>query len=117
YVKDMESITATGPLTVQISGPGTSIFPDFFAGNGNSAGQVVNPEALSDPNSLLSQTAGAGEYMLDTSATTPNSKYVYVPNPFYYDKAAVHWQRVVITVIADPNTTLAALKNGQVDVA
>lgn len=117
YVSDIASVKATGPLTVRISSPGTSIFPDLFASNGNSAGQVVNPNVLSDPDKLSNETAGAGPYMLDTSATIPNSKYVYVPNPYYYDKAAVHWQRVIITVIPDPNTTLAALQSGQVQVA
>jgi peptide/nickel transport system substrate-binding protein len=117
YVSEMASIKATGPLTVQISSPGTSIFPDFFASNGDGAGQVVNPNLLATPNKLASETAGAGPYMLDTADTVPNSKYVYVPNPNYYDKAAIHWKRVVITVIADPNTTLAALQSGQVQVA
>lgn len=117
YVKDLAQITATGPLTVQITGPGTSILPDLFSSNGDGAGQVISPNALANTNALSNQTFGAGEYMLDVADTIPNSKYVYVPNPYYYNKSAVHWSRVVVTVISDPNTTLAALRSGQVMVA
>jgi peptide/nickel transport system substrate-binding protein len=45
-----------------------------------------------------------------------DSTYVFVRNPYYYDKAAVHWQKVVIKVITDPSAALAALTSGQVQV-
>jgi ABC-type dipeptide/oligopeptide/nickel transport system ATPase component len=40
-----------------------------------------------------------------------------VPNPHYYDKAAVHWKKVVIDIITTPQAILNAMQTGQVDVA
>jgi peptide/nickel transport system substrate-binding protein len=54
--------------------------------------------------------------MLDTANTIANSKYVYVPNPYYYDKSAVHWNKVVINVITNPSSALAALATGQAQI-
>ena len=79
-------------------------------------GELGSPKAVG-PNYLANRTDGAGEYKLDPSATVPGSRYTYIPNPHYYDRSAVHWKKIVITVITSGSTTLAALKTGSVQFA
>ena len=55
--------------------------------------------------------------MLDAAATVAGATYTYVPNPYYWDKSAVHWSKVVVKVIASPTAALEALQSGQVQVA
>jgi peptide/nickel transport system substrate-binding protein len=110
------SITAPGPLTVKITlGQPDPELPLTLSQN-VPLGWVISPTGLANPTSLGSSTHGAGPYMLDTANTIANSKYVYVPNPYYYDKSAVHWSKVVINVITNPSSALAALATGQAQV-
>ena len=78
-------------------------------------GEIGSPNASGK--TLTTATDGAGEYMLDASHTVTGESYTYVPNPYYWDKSAVHWKTVVIKVITNPSTVLSALETGQVDVA
>jgi peptide/nickel transport system substrate-binding protein len=39
-----------------------------------------------------------------------------VPNKFYYDKTRIRWGKIVVKAITDPNTVLAAMRTGQIDV-
>jgi peptide/nickel transport system substrate-binding protein len=110
------SISAPGPLTVKITlGQPNPEMPYLFSQN-DPLGWVISPDGLANPTSLGSSTHGAGPYMLDTANTIANSKYVYVTNPYYYDKSAVHWSKVVINVITNPSSALAALATGQAQV-
>ena len=47
-------------------------------------GSVAGPKVLAHPKSLNTTTDGAGPYMLDPSQSVAGSKYVYVPNPYFY---------------------------------
>jgi peptide/nickel transport system substrate-binding protein len=110
------AITALGPLTLQISlAQSNAALPYLFTQN-TDLGWIISPTGLASPSALGSSTHGAGPYMLDTADTIANSKYVYVRNPYYYDKSAVHWSKVVIEVITTPSAALAALDTGQVQV-
>jgi peptide/nickel transport system substrate-binding protein len=117
WMQNVSSIEATGDLevTLRLSTP-DPLLPLGFDQEGE-AGAVVSPVGLKDPALLGKETHGAGPYVLDTSATIANSQYVYTANPSYWNKKAVHYKKVVIKVIADENSTLAALKSGQVDAA
>jgi len=77
-------------------------------------GSIVGPIGESDPNSLGTSTDGAGPYLLDKAGTVANDHYTYVPNPYYYDKSAVHFTKFTIRVIGNPQTALSTLKSGQV---
>jgi peptide/nickel transport system substrate-binding protein len=78
-------------------------------------GDVVSPRGLGDPTALGSQSFGAGPYVLDAAATIPNSQYTFTKNPYYWNKAQVHYARVVVKVLASQSSALAALQTGQVD--
>src|SRR5262249_44483319 len=72
--------------------------------------------ALRSPAQLGTRTFGAGPYTLDPAQTVTGDHYTYVPNPRYHDKAAVHWKKVVVRIITDPQSMLNALKTGEVQV-
>jgi len=80
-------------------------------------GMIISPQALSQGTNLGTATDGAGPYELSQGQTIEGSTYTYVPNPHYYDQAGIKYSKVVIRVISSPNTALAALQSGQVDIA
>jgi peptide/nickel transport system substrate-binding protein len=80
-------------------------------------GDIISPIGLANPGALGTTTHGAGPYVIDASQTVSGQTYTYVPNPTYFDKSSVHWKKVIIKVIADPNATLDALRSGEVDYA
>src|SRR5580658_2000666 len=80
-------------------------------------GNIVSPEAINQKEDLQTSTDGAGPYELSQSATVEGSTYTYTPNPNYFDTAAVKFSKIVIRVIADPNTAVASIESGQVQVA
>lgn len=78
-------------------------------------GYVISPKALKDPSKLGTTTDGTGEYVLDASQTVTGSHYTYVPNPYYWDKSAVHYHKIVLRVIPTAASEVDALKTGQID--
>lgn len=82
------------------------------------AGMMASPEALANaPESLATQTAGAGPYVLDASHTVAGSEYVYTAREDYWDEGRQHWDEIVITVIDNPDQRLNALRVGEIDYA
>jgi peptide/nickel transport system substrate-binding protein len=78
-------------------------------------GFIISPKAISDNADLGTSTDGAGPYVLSQSGTIEGTTYTYLPNRYYYDPSAIKYSKIVIKVITDPNTALAALQSGQVD--
>jgi len=77
-------------------------------------GGIVGPKGLAAPRSLTTSTDGAGQYVLDATDTVANDHYSYVPNPGYWNPSAVHFKKVVVRVIPNPQTAFNAVKSGQV---
>jgi peptide/nickel transport system substrate-binding protein len=77
-------------------------------------GSIVGPDGQADPSTLGTTTDGAGPYMIDASATVANDHYTYVPNPYYWDKASVHFKKFTVRVIPNPQTAFNAVKSKQV---
>jgi ABC-type transport system substrate-binding protein len=111
------TFTATDPRTVTITAQSPN--PDFpvILTQDYIIGGVIGSAGLADPSTLGTTTLGAGPYMLDPAQTVAGDHYTYVPNPHYYDKASVHWEKVVIRIITNPQSVLNALRTGQADVA
>lgn len=59
---------------------------------------------------------GSGPYLLDRS-TVPGSQIVLTPNPRYWDKSKIKFQRITMRIIPDVTARLNAVMSGQVDVA
>lgn len=110
----IRSINASGKWTVQIHlNTPNPLVPYLLSEVGN-WGAVESPKAVADPSKLSSGTYGAGPYMLDSSQTVTNSQYTFVPNPYYYNKKAVHWSKVIVKIIlANPSAVLDAIRTGQ----
>lgn len=116
YFKALTSVQVQGPLklTLHFSAPTPNL--ELTLSQVLEMGEIGSPAGISG-NTLTTATDGAGEYMLDPTETITGETYTYVPNPHYWDKSAVHWNKVVISVIANPSSALSALEAGQVDVA
>lgn len=111
------TFTATGPLTVriQLTSPNPDL-PFLMSDEGDNAGFVVSPKAIANPSLLNSGTDGAGQYQVEASQSVNNDHYTFVPNPYYYDKAAVRFKQVDFKVIANPSSRLEAQESGQYNV-
>jgi len=112
-----DQFTATGPLTVLIKTPKPNPDLPTLLTQDDVVGGVISPTGLKNPAKLGTQTFGAGPYTLDPGQTVPGDHYTYLQNPNYYDKASVHWKKLVIRVITNPQAALNAMKTGQVDFA
>jgi peptide/nickel transport system substrate-binding protein len=114
YLKGM-TFTAQGPGTLVIKSPTPDpmipslLTPEYLAG------AIISPAGLKHPASLANSTDGAGPYVYDSGQSVPNDHYVYTPNKYYYDQAAIHFKSITIKVIPDYNSALEALKSGQID--
>jgi peptide/nickel transport system substrate-binding protein len=117
WLANVDSITATGPLQVTLKLSKVDPLLPYGLDQDGMAGDVVGPKGLANPTVLGSSTDGAGPYMLDKSATIANNKYVYVKNPYYWDKTAQHYDKVIIEIISDANSIVAAMRSGQVQIA
>ncbi len=78
-------------------------------------GNVIGPDGVADPASLLQTMDGAGQYVYSPEASVPDSEYVYERNPNYWNPDAQMWDRVKVEIIADPNAVLNAASTGQID--
>lgn len=81
----------------------------YFAGN------MISPKAIATPDKLAKNTYGAGQYVLSSGQTTTGDHYTYVKNGKYWQPGQVQYEKVVVKVLPNENTALAALQTGQVD--
>ena len=113
---DVKSVTVNSPLSLTMNlTQADAGWPSSFTQD--RYGFVVCPAQLKSSNTLGTATCGAGPYVLSPSQTVSGSKYVYVPNATYWNKSAVHWSEVVVEAVSSPNSVVAALASGQVQVA
>jgi peptide/nickel transport system substrate-binding protein len=77
-------------------------------------GDIIAPSGTAKPRVLGTRTLGAGPYMLDPKATVANDHYTFVPNPYYYDEDAIHFNRFTIRVFRSAQTALSALQSRQI---
>jgi len=113
----VETVDVVDPLTVRLTlnrpDPGlTFYFAQAFGG-----GFVISPDAIADPASLDTTTAGTGPYMIDPEQTVAGDHYVFVQNPNYWNPERQHWDTVTLRVIANPSSTVQAMQAGQVQAA
>jgi len=109
----ISAVTATEEHQVQItlSRP-LGILPELFSQL--YSGYVIGPRGVHNPQSLSTTTDGTGPYQLESAQTVVGSRYTFAPNPYYPGGRA--YSKVVITVAANPNAALAAVRTGQADV-
>jgi peptide/nickel transport system substrate-binding protein len=107
----LTKVRASGPLTVQLnySLPQSphSVWQAFS--QTYMCGDIVGPQASG------TQTDGTGPYMVDASSTITGSKYVYVPNPNYWDKSLRRYSQVTVDVFSSITEELNAIRTDEVD--
>ena len=113
---DVSSIRARGRWTVELSlGAPNPNLPQALS-QAYDGGLVVSPKALADPAELARYSDGAGPYVLVPKATVANRRYTFVPNRYYYDKSAIRYRKVIVTVHG-AGSMLRAVDSGAVEVA
>ncbi|MFD4323600.1 ABC transporter substrate-binding protein [Nocardioides sp. NPDC058538] len=100
-------------ISLNRSDPGLS----FYFAQAFGAGDIASPKAVAKPASLNTGTAGAGPYMIDPEQTVANERYTYVPNPHYYDPEAVHYDKVVVQIVANASSMVQAMRAGEIQAA
>ncbi len=115
YLKHLKSVDVKGPLEVELTFEAPTPLLELTFSQRLEMGMIGSPKAV-QADTLATETAGAGPYMLDKAQTVTGDHYTYVPNPHYWNKDAVHYKRVVIKKIDNPTAALQALKTGQVQV-
>ncbi len=111
------SISTIGEWTVVIhmSFPNPGVV--WALSDANNTAAIESPKLVADPSEMATETDGAGPYVLDTAESAAGSIYTYVPNKYYYDKAAIRFKKIVARVITTPSTMLDAVRTGQVQFA
>jgi len=113
WTSAIESVTATGPRTVRIQCATPHPALPFLLDNVTMLGSTISQKGLADPGKLGTRSFGAGPYVLDVAQTAFGDHYTYTPNPYYWDKSKIHWKKVVVKVVPNPNSALQAVKTGQ----
>ncbi|MFF7244935.1 ABC transporter substrate-binding protein [Embleya sp. NPDC008237] len=115
WLSSIESVTATGPLTVRIHCTTPNPVLPRLLDNVSLVGSVISPAGLADPAKMGTRSFGAGPYVLDPWQTVSGDHDTYTPNARYWDKTKIHWKKVVVKVIPNPNSALQTVKTGQAD--
>jgi peptide/nickel transport system substrate-binding protein len=110
---DLTDVTADDDLTftLELAGPNYQ-YPNLLAGK---TGMVVNPAVFeSDPDSLATQPAGSGPFVLDSYVQ--NSKAVLHKNDKYFEADGITITNFELYPAADAATVVASLQSGQYNV-
>ncbi|BCW48000.1 peptide ABC transporter substrate-binding protein [Arthrobacter sp. StoSoilB13] len=117
YIKPWK-VEAKGSDSVQITSEQPFLgVEQVLSDNGNcNNGMIISEAGLKDPAKLKTQMFGAGPYEYVADESEPGDHYAFKPRQNYYDKSRQNYKKIVLRVIADPNTALSALATGQVQV-
>jgi peptide/nickel transport system substrate-binding protein len=91
--------------------------PGFEKNLTSTMGMIVGKAGIANSASLATAPAGSGPYTLDTTATVKGNKYVMVKNDKSPAAAKYAYNKIVFSVILDPQARANALVSGQADVA
>ncbi len=116
FLAGLTSATVTGPNTLQLTFAGPQPDLPFLLDQYQCVGQIIGPQGIANPAELQTTSDGAGPYILSASQSVANSSYVFTLNPHYWNPKAVFYKQVVVKVIADPQSALASVESGQVNV-
>jgi peptide/nickel transport system substrate-binding protein len=114
---NVESVEVVDPLTVRINLKASDPGLTFAFAQGFGAGNIASPDAVASPETLDTETAGAGPYMVDPERSVAGDSYTFVKNPNYWNPERQHWDEVVVRVIANPSSMIQAIQAGQVQAA
>ncbi|MDN4609833.1 ABC transporter substrate-binding protein [Arthrobacter burdickii] len=90
--------------------------PGFENNLTSTTGMIVGKDGVTDTASLAATPDGSGPYTLDPT-TVKGSKYVFVKNEESSEASDFAFDKVVFSVVLDPQARANALVSGQADVA
>ena len=108
---NVEDAKAVDDATLEITL--TQPDPALLVYLGQNGGLMESPKQFGASDEQT-KPVGSGPYVLDTGKTVVGSKYVYTKNADYWAPDSVYYDNLVITVLADKNTQVNAIKGGQV---
>jgi peptide/nickel transport system substrate-binding protein len=112
YLASVKDATAINPTTLQITlNDSDPALLNYLTQN---AGYQESPAAFNSPD-IKTNPIGSGPYILDTANTVIGSSYAFTKNPKYWDPSSVHYNNLVLKVLADPTAMLNAVKGGQLN--
>lgn len=106
------TVSTPDDLTVVLDVPESrGLLPTFMC---LAPGAIASPAALSGPD-LDSVPVSSGPYKLDAANTTSGSVYTFLKRDDYWNADEFPYEKIVMTVMADPTARLNAMKTGQID--
>ncbi|KNH20713.1 ABC transporter substrate-binding protein [Arthrobacter sp. ZBG10] len=112
--QEISSVDVVSPTQVAITFAKAQ--PGFEKNLTSTMGMIVGKTGVADSASLATKPDGSGPYTLDAS-TVKGNKYVLVKNDKNADAADYAYNKIVFSVILDPQARANALVSGQADVA
>ncbi|GAA3389248.1 ABC transporter substrate-binding protein [Cryptosporangium minutisporangium] len=112
---EITDVAAPDPKTVVITWKAPQATPENNLAD--TAGAIIGPDGIANPDSLLTKPDGSGAYTLNTGKTTKAS--VYTLDKQSDDRNAERWayDHIVVKVILDAQSLANAVISGQTDVA
>jgi peptide/nickel transport system substrate-binding protein len=89
-----------------------------YALSDQSTAGIASGKCAANPGLFTSdpKVCGSGEYVYVTSGSVPAVHANFVPNPHFYDPAAVKFSKASITYVADPASAVQGLQSGEFNV-
>ncbi len=112
---EITDVQAPDPQTVVITWGAPQATPENNLVD--TAGVIVGPEGVADPDSLESTPDGSGAYTVDEGETTPASTYTLVKNDESWNADEWTYETIVFDVITDAQALANAVVSGQADIA
>jgi peptide/nickel transport system substrate-binding protein len=112
---EITDVTASDPQTVVITWKAPQATPENNLAD--TAGVIVGPDGVADPDSLETTPDGSGPYTLNQGKSTRASSYTMDKNADGWNADAWVFDHVVYKVITDPQALANAVISGQADVA
>lgn len=112
---EITDVAAPDPKTVVITWKKPQAAPEKNLAD--TAGIIVGPDGIANPDSLASKPDGSGPYTLNDGKTTKGSTYTLDKNTKSANAGDWSYDHLVVKVITDPQALANALVSGQADVA
>jgi peptide/nickel transport system substrate-binding protein len=112
---EITDVTVSDPQTVVITWAQPQATPENNLVD--TAGIIVGPDGVADPDSLETTPDGSGAYELNADETTRASSYTLEKKADAHDAGDWAYGTIVFDVITDPQALANAVVSGQADVA
>jgi peptide/nickel transport system substrate-binding protein len=113
----VSSVDVTGALgvSIKLSAP-NPLLPDTLT-QYYGVGQIISAKGLANPTALTVAAAsqGTGPYVFQPSQSVAGDHYTYTARSGYFDADRQHYKKIVLRVIANPQSVVNALRTGQID--